>query len=153
MTGRTRHGLHVVRDDGAPSGEPTGSEPGAHESASVHLQSVVLTVAGTLTADTAGRLRMFLSMSTVDGGPVELVLDLSGVSTVDGDGMAPIVEAAEVLSLRAASLRRTSMSPAVADFLDRRGDRTPVTDRPSLVPGGSGDRPGDDAPGPWSGPR
>lgn len=149
MTGRTGRGLHVVRDGGAPP-DP---EPGAPASASVQLQSVVLAVAGMLTADTAGRLRMFLSVFTVDGGPRELVLDLSAVSAVDGDGMAPIVEAAELLSLRAASLRLASVSPEVARFLATRGDRTLVPDRPSLVPGGSGTRPGDDHPGPWSGLR
>jgi anti-anti-sigma factor len=152
MTGRSRHGLHLVRDGGAASGEPAGPEPGDHEAATVHVQSVVLAVAGRLTADTAGRLRMFLSVFTVDGGPRELVLDLSDVTAVDCDGMAPIVEAAEVLGLRAASLRLTSVPAAVAHVLDMRGDRTLVTDRPSLVPGGRGAR-RDDDPGPWSGLR
>jgi anti-anti-sigma factor len=124
MTGRERHGLHVVRDGDAPSGEPPGAEPGDRASTSVHLQSVVLAVAGTLTTDTAGRLRMFLSMFTVDGGPRELVLDLADVSAVDGEGMAPIVEAAELLSLRSASLRLASVSAAVANLLATRGDRT-----------------------------
>jgi anti-anti-sigma factor len=141
MTGRSRHGLHLVRDGGAASGEPAGPEPGDHEAATVHVQSVVLAVAGRLTADTAGRLRMFLSVFTVDGGPRELVLDLSDVSAVDRDGVAPIVEAAELLSLRAASLRLTSVPAAVAHFLDTRGDRTLVTDRPSLVPDGRGGPP------------
>lgn len=152
MSGRSRHGLYAVRNGGAPSGEPARTRRGSHQSTSVHLRSVMLAVAGVLTADTAGRLRMFLSVFTVDGGPEELVLDLSDVSAVDGDGMAPIVEAADLLSLRAASLRLTSVSAPVAHFLDTRRDRRLVTDRPSLVPGGHGN-PDHDDPGPWSGPR
>src|SRR6476646_8418657 len=105
MAGRPRHGLHLVGDGGAASEKPPGPEPGHLEHASVRLQSVVLAVAGRLNADTAGRLRMFLSMFTVEGGPRELVLDLSGVSSVDFEGMAPIEEADDLLSLRAASLR------------------------------------------------
>lgn len=131
MSGRSRHGLYAVRNGGAPSGEPARTRRGSHQSTSVHLRSVMLAVAGVLTADTAGRLRMFLSVFTVDGGPMELVLDLSDVSDVDADGMAPIFEAADVLSLRTASLRLTSLSLAVAHFLDgARHDRTLVTDRP-----------------------
>ena len=141
MTGRSRHGLHVVRDGGTPYGEPAAPEHGDHEAAGIHLQSVVLAVAGRLTADTADRLRMFLSVFIVDGGPRELVLDLSDVSAVDRDGMAPIVQAAEVLSLRAASLQLTSVPAAVAHVLDTRGGRTLVTERPSLVPGGRGGPP------------
>ncbi len=156
MTGRSRHGMHVVKVGAAPVAGPVTADPprrGKRASVSLHLSTVVLAVAGRLTADTAGRLRMFLSMFTVDGGPQELVLDLLDVSAVDGDGMAPILEAAEALNLRAASLRLTSASPEVAQFLDTRGYRTLVPDRPSLVPGGSGARPGDDDPGLWPGLR
>jgi anti-anti-sigma factor len=153
MTTRSRHGLHAVRDGDAPRVDVTDPAPRDHGSVRVDLQSVVLAVAGRLTADTAGRLRMFLSMFTVDGGPRELVLDLSDVSAVDGDGMAPIAEAAEVLGLRGASLRLTSVSTAVAHVLDTHGDLALLTGRPSLVPGGRGTGPGDDDPGPWSGLR
>lgn len=140
MTGRSRHGLHLVRDGEDPIAEPMPpGPPGSVErrSVSLHLSSVALAVAGRLDANTAARLRMFLSVFTVDGGPMELVLDLSDISVVDADGMAPIFEAAEVLSLRTASLRLTSLSLAVAHFLDgARHDRTLVTDRPPDVPGG-----------------
>lgn len=131
MIGRSRHGLHVVRDGEAPIAEPMPPGPVERRSVSLHLSSVALAVAGRLDANTAARLRMFLSVFTVDGGPMELVLDLSDVSDVDADGMAPIFEAADVLSLRTASLRLTSLSLAVAHFLDgARHDRTLVTDRP-----------------------
>jgi anti-anti-sigma regulatory factor len=129
MTGRSRHGMHVVRDDLAPLPQPiTGhvSPAGERDSVSLHLQSVVLAVAGRLSAHTAGRLRMFLSMFTVDGGPGELVLDLSGVSDADDDGMAPIFEAESVLSLRSATLRLTAVPAQVTRFLDGpRRDRNP----------------------------
>jgi hypothetical protein len=72
MTGRSRHGLHVVRDGVAPTAEPLPPvDPTARSRVflSLHQQSVVLAIAGTLNADTAGRLRMFLSMFTVEGGP------------------------------------------------------------------------------------
>lgn len=142
MTGRSRHGLHVVRDGVVPGAEPTTSGlpgPYEHGSVRVHLSSVVLAVAGRLDATTAGRLRMFLSVFTVDGGPRELVLDLSHVSAVDGDGMAPIFEAERVLSLRTASLRLASLPRAVADFLDHaRRDQPVGTDRPPEIPGGPG---------------
>jgi anti-anti-sigma factor len=138
MTGRSRHGLHLVSDKvaflagHAPSALPG---PGDQSSVSLHLQCVVLALAGRLNAHTAGRLRMFLSMFTVDGGPGELVLDLSDVVAVDSDGMAPIFEAEEVLALRAASLRLAPVSAAVADFLgDARGYPTLVTDRPPDTP-------------------
>jgi anti-anti-sigma regulatory factor len=89
---------------------------------------VVLAIAGTLNADTAGRLRMFLSMFTVDGGPRELLLDLSDVVAADEDGMAPIFEADELLLPRRASLRLTAVSAAVTHFLDDvRCDRTLAT--------------------------
>src|SRR5689334_19603493 len=117
MTGRSRHGLHVVRDNVASMASHLPI-PDQRGSVSLHLQSVVLAVAGRLNATTAGRLRMFLAMFTVDGGPRELVLDLSDVSSVDDDGMAPIFEAEEVLSLRSATLRLVCMSAPVARFLD-----------------------------------
>ncbi|MGK5115588.1 STAS domain-containing protein [Geodermatophilus sp. CPCC 205506] len=84
---------------------------------SLHQRTVVLGVGGRLDADTAGRLRLFLSMFTVDGGPAELVLDLSGVRAVDEDGMEPIHEADEVMRLRQATLRLADPSSAVAHFL------------------------------------
>jgi anti-anti-sigma factor len=132
MTGRSRHGLHVVTEGAATTPEPPESD------LSLHLSSVVLAVAGRLTTTTAGHLRMSLSMFTVDGGPRKLVLDLSDVSAVDGDGLTPIFEAEEVLSLRGASLRLVSVPPAVAGFLDdARRDRPLVEgDRPPVPPGG-----------------
>lgn len=121
MTGRSRHGLHVVRDGHTPAPLPVVSRlssPREHGSVSVSLQCVVLAVAGRVNTNTAARLRMFLSMFTVDGGPRELVLDLSAVSHVDDAGMAPIFEAAEVLALRSATLRLVSVSAPVAHLLD-----------------------------------
>lgn len=116
MTGRSRHGLHVVRDGDAPPGEPV---PRPREPLlTVHQRSVVLAIGGRLDADTAGRLRMFLAMFSIEGGPRELVLDLSGVLAVDEDGMAPVLEAAEVMRLRAATLRLVSVSAAVSRHLD-----------------------------------
>jgi anti-anti-sigma regulatory factor len=92
MTGRSRHGLHVVR------------ESVVRESAAPELMT---------------------------SGPV---LDLSDVCAVDGDGMAPILEAEEVLSLRAASLRLASVSAAVAQSLDdARSARILGADRPPIT--------------------
>ena len=71
-----------------------------------------------MNADTAGRLRVFLTMSTVDGGPAELVLDLAAVHAVDEEGMAPIHEADEAMRLRLASLRLAPVSAAVTHHLD-----------------------------------
>jgi anti-anti-sigma regulatory factor len=79
---------------------------------------VVLAIGGGLTADTAGWLRMFLSMFTVAGGPQELVLDLSDVLAVDEDGMAPVFETDVAMRLRCAPLRLVSGSASVAHFLD-----------------------------------
>jgi anti-anti-sigma factor len=144
MSGRSRHGLHVVRDDDAPGAEETTAVPGSPRGrpfVTFQQQVVVLKIAGTLNADTAGRLRMFLSMVTLDGGPRELLLDLSDVVAVDEEGMAPIVEAGELLGLRGAFLRLASVSAAVTHYLDdARGDRTPAMGAPpgplSPEPGG-----------------
>jgi anti-anti-sigma regulatory factor len=134
MSGRSRHGLHVVRDGDAPAAAPTTpvlTDPGGCPYISLHQESVRLAVGGRLDADTAGRLRMFLTMFTISGGPRELVLDLSEVFAVDGDGMAPIFEADEAMGLRLASLRLDSVSAAVAHFLDDiRCDRTLPTGPP-----------------------
>jgi anti-anti-sigma regulatory factor len=146
MSGRSRHGLHVVRDGDAPAAEKTTPPlpfPGGRPLVTLRQQSVVLSIAGTLNADTAGRLRMFLSLFTVDGGPRELLLDLSGVVAVDEDGMAPVFEAGELLGMRTASLRLTSVSAAVSHYLDGvRGDRPLATGSP----------PGVASPGPVGGP-
>ena len=137
MTGRPRHGLHVVEDGVAPAGEHVTPVPlTARRRAVLGVQQkcVVLGVGGTLDADTAGRLRMFLSMFTVDGGPRELVLDLSDVVAVDQDGMAPILEASESMRLRLGSLRLAPVSAAVAHYLDPgRCDRIPATRSPLEV--------------------
>jgi anti-anti-sigma regulatory factor len=142
MTGRARHGLHLVRDGDAQAAEPvTPVLPDAPGRLflGLHQQSVVLAIGGRLNADTAGRLRMFLSMFTVDGGPQELVLDLSEVFAVDEDGMAPIFEAEEEMRLRMASLRLAPVSASVAHFLgDVRCGQTFTTDRPPELDGGPG---------------
>src|SRR4051794_7913105 len=96
MTGRARHGLHLVRDGDAPAAEPIAAvalDALRRPFLSLSQQSVELAIGGRLDADTAGRLRMFLSMFTVSGGPQELLLDLSGAFAVDEEGMAPIFEA------------------------------------------------------------
>jgi anti-anti-sigma regulatory factor len=131
MSGRARHGLHLAGDGDAQATEPITplleDAPG-RLSLGLHQQSLMLGIAGRLNADTAGRLRMFLSMFTVYGGPRELLLDLSGRFAVDEEGMAPIVEADETMHLRTASLRLASVSAAVARLLDEgRYDRTVAT--------------------------
>jgi anti-anti-sigma factor len=150
MTGRSRHGLHVVRDGETPPGEPDVPSARGRLLLSLQQRSVVLAIGGRLDADTAGRLRMFLSMFSVEGGPRELVLDLSDVFSVDEEGMAPVFEAEEAMRLRAASLRLAGVSAAVALYLDDvRCDRTLVTG-PPLEPaapdpvGGPGAPPLDD---------
>jgi anti-anti-sigma factor len=151
MTARSRHGLHAVRDGEASTAEqPTPVLPNAPGQLFLSLdqQSVVLAVAGRLNADTAGRLRMHLSMFTVDGGPRELVLDLSDILAVDEDGMAPLFEADEAMRMRKGSLRLVSVSAAVTHFLqDARCDRTLVTGRPPDPASGPGlPAPDDDRP-------
>ena len=140
MAGRFRHGLHVVRDGDAPGAEevtPILPNAAGHPFLSLDQQSVVLAIAGRLNADTAGRLGMFLAMSSVVGGPRELVLDLSDVVAVDEDGMAPIFEADEAMCRWNASLRLASVSAAVSSFLeDARCDRTFATGPPSEQDGG-----------------
>ncbi len=82
-------------------------------------------------------------MFTVDAGPRELLLDLSDVVAVDEDGLAPVFEADELMGLRTASLRLTSVSAAVTHYLDGvRGNRTLAT----------GPLPGAASPGPVGGP-
>jgi anti-anti-sigma regulatory factor len=146
MSGRSRHGLHVVRDGDAPAAEtitPPLPDPGGRPLVTLRQQSVVLSIAGTLNADTAGRLRWFLSMYTVEGGPREVLLDLSDVMAVDEEGLAPVFEADELLGLRTASLRLTSVSAAVTHYLDGvRGNRTLATGSPPDVA----------SPGPVGGP-
>jgi len=122
MTGRARHGLHVVRDGEPPTADPiVPALPDAlrRPFLSLSQQSAELAIGGRLDADTAGRLRIFLSMFTVDGGPEELLLDLSGAFAVDEEGMAPIFEADVAMRLRQASLRLAPVSPSVAQFLDQ----------------------------------
>ena len=133
MAGRSRHGLHVVRGDGSPAAAPglrLTEDGGTRPYLSLHQQSVVLCIGGLLNADTASRLRVFLSMFTVDGGPAELVLDLAAVQAVDEDGMAPIREADESMRLRQGSLRLVSVSPAVTQHLEDDGRPRPGGDRP-----------------------
>jgi anti-anti-sigma regulatory factor len=151
MTGRARHGLHLVREgdaQGAPQTTSALPDSPGRRFLSLRQQSVVLAIGGRMNADTAGRLRMFLSMFTVDSGPGELVLDLSGVFAVDEDGMAPVFEADEMMRLRMASLRLAPVSASVAQFLDDvRCGRTLATDGPpewDSDPGGP--VPGDDRP-------
>jgi len=149
MPGRSRHGLHAVPDGLTPDGDapdggaPDGGAPtldppavGASPSRqdgrarsflSLEQRSVVLGIGGRLDADTAGRLRLLLTMFTISGGPTELVLDLSGVIAVDEDGMAPVHEADEAMTLRRGTLRLAAVSPAVAAYLgDVRCGRTPA---------------------------
>jgi anti-anti-sigma factor len=149
MTRRSRHGMHVVRDvDARGAGKISPASPivPAPLFLNLHQQSVMLAVAGKLNAETAGRLRMYLSMFTVDGGPEELVLDLSDVFAVDADGMAPIVEAEEEMCLRTASVRLVSLSAAVTRYLDDvRRDRTLAACRPPAPDGGPGEPDGGSA--------
>jgi anti-anti-sigma factor len=110
----------VVRDGDSPGGDtvaPLHRDGVRRASITLFQETVVLAVTGQLNADTAGRLRMFLTMFTVDGGPRELVLDLAGIHAVDEAGMGPIHEADEAMRLRSASLRLVSLSPAVTHLL------------------------------------
>jgi anti-anti-sigma factor len=128
MTGRPRHGLHLVRNGDPPAPDTVAApHPEAPRRPTLTLtqETVVLALRGQLNADTAGRLRMFLSMFTMDGGPQELVLDLRGVHLVDEAGMAPIHEADEAQRMRSATLRLVAPSPAVSHLLtDLRGTRS-----------------------------
>ena len=134
MAERWRHGLHVVGDPPPATPLRPAGHAGRRLSLRLHQQSVVLKVAGRLNADTCGRLRMFLSIFTLDGGPRELVLDLSDVYAVDEEGMAPIFEADESMRLRRATLRLMPLSAAVVHFLaDARCDRAIAT---GPLPGG-----------------
>lgn len=148
MAARSRHGLHVVKDGNAPTAArliPIQPNAPGHLFLSLDQQSVVLAIAGRLNAHTAGRLRTYLSMFTVEDGAQELVLDLSDVLSVDEDGMAPIFEADATMSLRTASLRLTSVSPPVSSFLDNaRCDRTLTTGSPPELDGGPGSPARDD---------
>jgi anti-anti-sigma regulatory factor len=123
MTGRARNRLHLVEDGDAQAAKPNTpvlpDVPG-RPLLSLRQQSVVLAIGGRLNADTAGRLRMFLSMFTVAGGPQELVLDLSDVFAVDEDGMAPVFEAEEAMRPRMACLRLASESASVCRLPRRR---------------------------------
>lgn len=151
MTGRARHGLHVVRDGEPPTADPiVPALPDAlrRPFLSLSQQSAELAIGGRLDADTAGRLRIFLSMFTVDGGPEELLLDLSGAFAVDEEGMAPIFEADVAMRLRRASLRLAPVSPSVALFLDQVGaGRTlPTGGAPEPDGGPEEPEPGDGGP-------
>jgi anti-anti-sigma regulatory factor len=144
MTGRARHGLHLVRDGAPPAAEPiVPALPDAlrRPFLSLSQQSAELAIGGTLDADTAGRLRIFLSMFTVDGGPEELLLDLSGAVAVDEEGMAPIFEADVARRLRRASLRLAPVSPSVALFLDQVGAGRTLPTAGAPEPGGGPEEP------------
>ena len=138
MTGRPRHGLHVVRDVDPPGTDtvaPLQRDAARRPVLILTQETVVLALRGQLNADTAGRLRMFLAMFTVDGGPRELVLDLGGVHLVDEAGMVPIHEAGEALRLRSAALRLVAPSAAVAHLLtDHRGTQALPSDVLGLAP-------------------
>ena len=156
MTGRARHGLHLVRDGDAPPAEPIGpAGPDAlrRPFLSLSQQSAELAIGGRLDADTAGRLRIFLSMFTVEGGPQELLLDLSGALAVDEEGMAPIFEADIAMRLRQASLRLAPVSPSVALFLDQVGAGRTLPSAEEPEPDGEPEEsdPGDGGPRPCPG--
>ena len=156
MAGRSRHGLHLVRGGLPPAAPSTARRPADGRERlflSLHQQSVVLRIGGLLNADTAGRLRVFLAMFTVEGGPAELVLDLAAVHAVDEEGMAPIHEADAAMRLRLATLRLVSVSAAVTDHLgDARCSRTLAVAPPPGpvwgVPTGEPALPDDDLPRP-----
>jgi len=155
MTGRARHGLHVVRDGEPPAADPiVPALPDAlRPFLSLSQQSAELAIGGRLDADTAGRLRIFLSMFTVDGGPEELLLDLSGAFAVDEEGMAPIFEADVAMRLRQASLRLAPVSPSVAQFLDQVGAGRTLPSAEEPEPDGEPEEPdpGDGGPRPCPG--
>ena len=150
MTGRARHGLHLVTDGDAPAAERTSqvhADVPRRPLLSLRQETVVLAIGGRLDADTAGRLRLFLSMFTGDGGPRELVLDLSDVFAVDEDGMAPVFEAEEAMRLRAARLLLEFESASVAGFLDDgRCPRSLTSRRPPTPDGTIGPDRGDGHP-------
>jgi anti-anti-sigma regulatory factor len=130
MRNRPRHGLHLVpRNAVLPQVESSDGTarvlaPARRAFVSLSQESVVVAVGGRLNADTAGRLRLFLTMFTLDGGPRELVVDLAGAYTVDDAGMSPIWEADEAMRLRAGALWLAHPSPAVTHYLeDGRHDR------------------------------
>ena len=94
MSGRLRHGLNVVQENPAPLDEPIlPLLTSVHRPLSPGLvrQSAVLGIAGSLHADTAGRLQMFLPMFTVDGGPREPEPDAVPEAPV-GDNDGPRLE-------------------------------------------------------------
>lgn len=134
MSGRSRHCLNVAQENLAPVDEPILAPlRSVHRPLSPGLirKSAALCIAGSLHAGTAGRLQMFLPMFTADGGPRELLPDLSDVFAVDEDAMAPIVEADEAMCARKASIRPSSMTAAVARHLvDLRLDGMLATGQP-----------------------
>ena len=87
-------------------------------------------------------------MFTVDGGPEDLLLDLSGAFAADEEGMAPSFEAEVAMRLRRASLRLAPVSPSVALFLDqvRAGRTLPIAGAPEPDSGPAEPDPGDGGP-------
>lgn len=155
MAERSRHGLRVVSDGDEPDPPPITVFPEDPGRALLELrqESVVLRVTGRLNADTSGRLRMFLAMFTVAGGPRKIVLDLSDVDAIDAAGMGPIYEADAAMSLREGSLQVISASGVVAHLFGDVGyGVAPVVGAPLKAaapapPAASADRPevaGDD---------
>jgi anti-anti-sigma regulatory factor len=117
---RARNGLHLVTDTGPPDAD--------RPRLVVHQDTVVLRLVGRLDDVTEPDLRMLLTPFTLDGGPVELVLDLAGIQAVAEGGLDPVLETAEALCLRGGVLRLSARSSCVEAELHRvRSDRR---DRP-----------------------
>ncbi|GAA3601451.1 hypothetical protein GCM10022223_16440 [Kineosporia mesophila] len=79
--------------------------------------SVTVSFSGDLRAAGVPVMRLHLLSLACEDGPEEIVVDLSGVTWLDRDGVEPLVEAHRLQTFRGAALRLTQISSPAARFL------------------------------------
>ena len=100
-------------------------------------ESVVLSVQGEIDLYTVPRLRQELARVLTDGGPVRLVVDLSGVDFCDSTGVNALLAAHRQAQDTGGDLELAAPRPAVRKILQVTGLETvfTVTESPSEAVG------------------
>ncbi|MCE0539656.1 hypothetical protein LWF15_29570 [Kineosporia rhizophila] len=108
-----------------------------------------MSFSGDLRASGVPVMRLHLLSLACEDGPGEIVVDLSGVTWLDRDGIEPLIEARRLQVLRGAVLRLGEISAVADRFLKAEPHLAQILEGPAhpMTVSGSGQRPGQEAPG------
>ena len=95
-----------------------GAGPRAEAPLSLVEDSLTISLSGHLTGSSS-MLRLHMLTLAAVGGPTEVIVNLSGIRSIDEDGAAPLLESQEEQHRRGAVLRVECPSMAVLHFLHR----------------------------------